>query len=52
MYHAGAGGREVVEKTFENIRQRAIRGHIARAERRARRITVCEGPDALRFEMS
>jgi len=32
MYHAGAGGREVVEKTFENIRQRAIRGHTARTE--------------------
>ena len=30
MYHAGAGGREVVEKTFEDIRQRAIHGQIAR----------------------
>ena len=30
MYHAGAGGREVVEKTFEDIRQGAIHGHYAR----------------------
>lgn len=30
MYHTGAGGREVVEKTFEDIRQGAIHGHIAR----------------------
>lgn len=30
MYRAGAGGREVVEKTFDDIRQGAIHGHIAR----------------------
>lgn len=30
IYHAGAGGREVVEKTFEDIRQGTIHGHIAR----------------------
>jgi hypothetical protein len=28
IYHAGHGGREVVEKTFEDIRQRAFHGHI------------------------
>ncbi len=30
MYHAGAGGREVVEKTFEDIRKGAIHGAVAR----------------------
>jgi hypothetical protein len=30
MYHAGPGGREVVEKTFEDIRNKAIHGHTAR----------------------
>jgi hypothetical protein len=30
VYHAGRGGREVVEKTFEDIRQRAIHGRTAR----------------------
>jgi hypothetical protein len=30
MYHTGAGGREVVEKTFDDIRRGAIHGHIAR----------------------
>jgi len=30
MYHAGAGGREVVEKTFDDIRRRAIHGRVAR----------------------
>ncbi len=29
IYHAGAGGQEVVEKTFEDIRQRAFHGHEA-----------------------
>jgi hypothetical protein len=32
IYHAGRGGREVVEKTFEDIRQRAIHGRLARTE--------------------
>jgi hypothetical protein len=27
IYHAGRGGREVVEDTFERIRQRTIHGH-------------------------
>lgn len=27
IYHAGTGGREVVEKIFENIRQREVHGH-------------------------
>jgi hypothetical protein len=27
MWHAGKGGEEVVEKTFDDIRQRAIHGH-------------------------
>jgi hypothetical protein len=30
VYHAGRGGREVVEKTFEDIRQSAIHGRMAR----------------------
>jgi hypothetical protein len=30
MYHAGNGGREVVEKTFENIRKREVHGHVTR----------------------
>jgi hypothetical protein len=30
MYHAGAGGREVVEQTFDDIRHRAIHGSVAR----------------------
>ena len=30
VYHAGRGGREVVEKTFEDIRNRAIHGRMAR----------------------
>lgn len=29
MFHAGQGGKEVVEKTFEDIRQRRIHGHEA-----------------------
>ena len=29
MYHAGKGGKEVVEKTFEDIRTRVFRGHEA-----------------------
>jgi hypothetical protein len=30
VYHTGRGGREVVEKTFEDIRRRAIHGRTAR----------------------
>jgi hypothetical protein len=30
VYHAGRGGREVVEKTFEDIRRRAIHGKTAK----------------------
>ncbi len=30
MYHAGNGGREVVERTFENIRKREVHGHVTR----------------------
>jgi hypothetical protein len=30
VYHAGRGGREVVEKTFEDIRHSAIHGRMAR----------------------
>jgi hypothetical protein len=30
VYHAGRGGREVVEKTFEDIRKSAIHGRMAR----------------------
>jgi hypothetical protein len=30
MYHAGAGGREVVDNTFEDIRRGAIHGRFAR----------------------
>jgi hypothetical protein len=26
MYHAGKGGEEIVERTFEDIRKRAIHG--------------------------
>lgn len=32
MYHAGEGGREVVEHTFEDIRQRRLHGHELRTE--------------------
>lgn len=27
IYHAGDGGREVVENTFRDIRERSLRGH-------------------------
>ena len=27
MYHAGSGGREVVEHTFDDIRERRFHGH-------------------------
>ncbi len=30
VYHAGRGGREVVEKTFDDIRQRNIHGRMAK----------------------
>jgi hypothetical protein len=30
MYHAGGGGREVVEKTFEDIRKREVHGSVTR----------------------
>jgi hypothetical protein len=33
MYHAGPGGREVVEKTFDDIRNGAIHGAVARTIR-------------------
>jgi len=29
IYHAGPGGREVVEDTFERVRQRTIHGLVA-----------------------